>query len=542
MAKASDKPRAYPKYQAPRQNGQILVVPQWEQLPVEIQKNRERLSQPDLNVFGATLSILREQAHSECFAAAYQHVACYTEIPELSSEAPLVVTGHQPTLMHPGVWLKNFAAGRLAKRVQGTALNLIIDNDLCPAPSFRVPTGTVDSPRVSQVPWDSPMAGVPFEERFVSDRSIWESFGKRATETIRPLVAKPMLETWWPQVLKETAGGLPAGLRLAQARHQTEQEWGLRNLELPQSRVCNTRAFRFFLSGILQDLSHFLAAYNRALSDYRRAHKLRNHAQPLPNLDEDGDWMEAPFWVWTKENPQRHPLYARPQPDCVELTDRQGWRANLPLAGNSEFDIAVEALEALEIAGTKIRSRALTTTLFARVFLADLFIHGIGGGKYDQVTDSLCRDFFGFEPPSYAVISGTLQLPIDHPSGNAVEVRQQRNQLREYKFHGEKHIRASELSEVERESFEKAFNQKRAAIELRKTPENAAERHRIIESANSVMRRLLETRRVEAENCLEQLTGRVRVNRILDSREYAFCLFPQTGLREFLLDFHSSIS
>ena len=54
----------------------------------------------------------------------------------------------------------------------------------------------------------------------------------------------------------------------------------------------------------------------------------------------------------------------------------------------------------------------MTTTLFARLLLADMFIHGLGGGKYDELTDSLMRDFYGIEPPSFLVLTGTLRLPF----------------------------------------------------------------------------------------------------------------------------------
>jgi len=73
----------------------------------------------------------------------------------------------------------------------------------------------------------------------------------------------------------------------------------------------------------------------------------------------------------------------------------------------------------LEAVGLKVRSRALTTTLFARVCLGDLFMHGLGGGKYDELTDDLIRRFFGLEPPGYLVLTGTLRLPLPRFEGPA---------------------------------------------------------------------------------------------------------------------------
>jgi hypothetical protein len=56
--------------------------------------------------------------------------------------------------------------------------------------------------------------------------------------------------------------------------------------------------------------------------------------------------------------------------------------------------------------------KALMLTLFCRLFVADLFIHGVGGGRYDQVTDDVIRRYFGVEPLAFAVASMTMYLPL----------------------------------------------------------------------------------------------------------------------------------
>ena len=50
--------------------------------------------------------------------------------------------------------------------------------------------------------------------------------------------------------------------------------------------------------------------------------------------------------------------------------------------------------------------------MFNRLFVADLFIHGTGGARYDLVTDAVIRRFFGIEPPRFAVASMTMYLPL----------------------------------------------------------------------------------------------------------------------------------
>ena len=60
--------------------------------------------------------------------------------------------------------------------------------------------------------------------------------------------------------------------------------------------------------------------------------------------------------------------------------------------------------------------RALTLTMFLRLFLADLFIHGLGGARYDKITDELIRRFFKGEPAKYTVASATLSISLHKDS------------------------------------------------------------------------------------------------------------------------------
>ena len=43
--------------------------------------------------------------------------------------------------------------------------------------------------------------------------------------------------------------------------------------------------------------------------------------------------------------------------------------------------------------------------MYARVVLGDLFLHGIGGGKYDELTDAIVGRFLGVAPPEFAVVT-----------------------------------------------------------------------------------------------------------------------------------------
>ena len=100
-----------------------------------------------------------------------------------------------------------------------------------------------------------------------------------------------------------------------------------------------------------------------------------------------------------------------------------------------------------------MRTRALATTLFARLLLADVFIHGIGGAKYDQVTDEICEDFLAAHcrpmprfPAHCDYRSIGRQAPVDSR-------HQLRRELREYRFHPELHQDKMEFSPPKRCRF-----------------------------------------------------------------------------------------
>ena len=75
----------------------------------------------------------------------------------------------------------------------------------------------------------------------------------------------------------------------------------------------------------------------------------------------------------------------------------------------------MEALRELPSAGIRLRTRALTTTMFARNLLGDLFLHGIGGAKYDELGDEIARVFYDAAPPAFLTLSLTLHLGLEHP-------------------------------------------------------------------------------------------------------------------------------
>jgi hypothetical protein len=528
----------YARYRAPAESGQKLIAPPWAELPQLTRANQAWREAADISIAGQSLVEFAIEARREVLAQARRYVAgYYPAAPDslaADDEQPLIVTGHQPEIVHPGVWAKNFAAASLAKSLVGTALNLIIDADACRSTTVRVPAGAVDHPRFAAIEFDGPAEKLPWEERRVVAPELWRSFPRRVAAETASLVPERFLDPWWPTVEQRYVSTERLGASLAQARHLAEAQWGAPSVELPQSDMCRTDAFRRFACHLIGHLPQFLDAYNGALADYRRHHKIRNHAHPVSNLERRDAWLQAPFWVWSEADPKRRPVFVRREGSRLLLSDLRSFERELASNEHSDGSDAVAELARWEADGLKLRSRALITTMFVRLTVADLFIHGIGGAKYDEVTDAICQQFFGTAPPPFAVVSGTLRLPIAHQAGASGEVARLRQLLRNLEFHPEEFVRREAASSSAAAAL---VTEKQHWVALEKTPANAAHRHVAITKANRALQPFIAHERTRLESQLARAAERTRASRILDSREYAFCLFPREVLRHFLLDF-----
>jgi hypothetical protein len=243
------------------------------------------------------------------------------------------------------------------------------------------------------------------------------------------------------------------------------------------------------------------------------------------------------LWVWTAENPRRRRLFARIAPGEIVLSDRQSWEARLPLHAEDDARAAVERLMELQHSGVRIRPRALVTTLWARLALGDLFIHGIGGAKYDCVTDRLIQRFFGLAAPRFLVVSATLLLPIERDRATPDDLRSIQHELRAMTYHPERYLTdASPSCEAGAPSRGRAelIAEKQRWIATPQTADNAQQRCQTIRRVNAALQPWLDDRRKRLAERLAETSRRLHAEGILAWREYAFCLYPEATLREFL--------
>ena len=525
MADADDSPLPtgrYRQFRAPQDDNRALIDPPVATLLSLAGENARRVLQSSCELHGRKLSQLASVTRQRLLDLATHYSQAFCQ-PAPTATGPLILSGHQPELFHPGVWFKNHVLDTLAKRAGGTGIHLLIDSDLCRTTRLRVPTGTVASPRWETVAYDQSQSERPHEERQVHDTELFSSSANRVVAKLGGLVEKPLIASMWTDAVEARHRGANLGESLSHARRVVEGRWGSQTLELPFSRLCDSPEFRWCLVSLLADLPRVQQAYNTALADYRAAHRLRSPAQPLPDLASDKDWLEAPLWVWSTDDPTRRALSCRRTNGELLLSNRAGGEWRLPIASNDSILDAVDRMGALRDQGIKIRPRALITTLFARLLLGDLFLHGIGGAKYDQVTDEFARRWLGEPPPPHATVTATLQLPIEHPPVSHAQQTDLRVQLRELEFHPEK------FPEAQTAAAERLRRQKQSAISAPSL--SPSEKHRQIVTANRALQAFVEPRRQAALADLAAVRSQLQASTVLDSREYSFCLFPAEDLR-----------
>ena len=389
--------------------------------------------------------------------------------------------------------MKNFALAGLAKKHGGVGLHLIADTDTLKSTSLRFPVFRDRDPasvRLESLAFDRFEGEVAYEDRKVEDPVTFGSFARRFGERA-PNWPEPLLWRAWPRM----ADAPTIGARFTALRREYERRWGCENLERPVSRLSQTEAFARFATHILGELPRFREVYNTAVRAYRDANHIRSDNHPAPELREG----EGPFWVRT-------------------------------VTGRRERATATSDVR-------NLRPRALTLTLFARVCLGDFFIHGIGGGKYDEVTDAIIRDYFGVEPPAYQVLSATLHLPLPGFPSTPDDLKHAERRVRDLHWNPQRHLSPETLARPE----VRALVERKAAL-ARAEPtrtDHAARRDwfRALQKVTEELRPFVFKQEPVAKENLARVRAEVAANAVLRRRDYAWVLYPEEMLRPFLQRF-----
>jgi hypothetical protein len=190
---------------------------------------------------------------------------------------------------------------------------------------------------------------------------------------------------------------------------------------------------------------------------------------------------------------------------------------------------AHEALAELDLRSVKVRTRALVTTMFARLFVSDVFIHGLGGAKYDEITDEIIRRFWRIEPPRFIVLSGSLRLPFRCTRREVIELDKLRRTVRDLRWNPDRHLASGKQEPAKPLVEEKA----RWIAFKAENPVQRRDRFQQLRRLNSLIQPFVAEELTSARDSLSLCDRQVQLELVLCDRDFAFCLFPESKLRPF---------
>jgi len=285
----------------------------------------------------------------------------------LPADKPIIMTGHQAQLWHPGILAKLFAAQALAVRVGGVAVWLIVDMDTNEALSLRVPVRHAGGPMRDEL----------FDFTPAEKRSARRTTGATPAVEPVPIHFGPEIAPATPEIAQRLerlrdaiAGNADASsiaIQATLAMFDALAEVTPSPVIVAPTRFAETELYREILSIAAEDPGHFSGSFNEA-------------------VDRVPDSGVAPVSLGHEELP-------------MWRLDEQGRRVRAR-AGDARRD------EPLLPGG-------LLMTGLMRLAGCDLFIHGTGGRSYEPVNDLWLPELIDGPLAPFVTATATMYLDFD---------------------------------------------------------------------------------------------------------------------------------
>lgn len=510
-------------YAVPEADGEVLESPPFPEWADLVRRNRDAASQWHFPVGGLSAQEMRAIARRDLLEVGRTFSARLgvPVVEDCDPEEPIIATGHQPEIFHPGVWVKGFLLERLARLIGACPVDVVVDTDAFEAVSVASPCM---QPAVVRCTHHLAVGSAQtcFGLSAPPSREEIDAFSAAVGAGLATLPQPEIGHNFarFCDLLPEAsddADNLAEAVTFARRRYEAAA--GNRYLEAPLIRIARTEAFARFVIEMATDSERFVGVYNAELGAYRTRNAVRSAAQPVPDLSAEGNRTELP--LWRIDEHRRETVW-------VEM-DASG-RTRL-VAGDSVIadlpDDTASAANALLESGELIAPKALALTLFIRMFCCDLFIHGIGGARYDEVTDGVIVGYFGVEPPAAAVATMTLHLPLGLDLASDRELSDAKERLNRLT-----HNPDAFLGEVEFASSEERFSAARLADEKRSLvqaiSDPSADKKALgirIRQVNSELQTAVAPLEKSMEETVSRLEQASAESKILADRTYPFCFW-----------------
>ncbi|MEX0775132.1 MAG: hypothetical protein WD042_05395 [Phycisphaeraceae bacterium] len=306
---------------------------------------------------------------------------------------PLIATGHQAWLWHPGILAKDIAMAAAARLHQSGMVHLIVDQDVNEALTLEVPVQEGNRLRVYPLRLAAQIAGVPTGVHPPIDPADV----KQSLDDTRRSLGDSLCVDLSP--IARAFVDLPACRSLA-------EQLAVVTVRLMRPWVGDVPVFFASdlprLPGFAQIVRRMLDDPQKCVACYNQAAAARPEAGIAP-LAVEPDRVELPLWVMHAGAPRRR-VYA-------DVADRRAILVNEdgePLTPPSGVSLRREM-------GSQLAPKALLLTAIMRCEACDLFIHGKGGGEYDRITEDWWRAWTSEELAPTAVVSVDLYLDLKAP-------------------------------------------------------------------------------------------------------------------------------
>jgi len=312
-------------------------------------------------------------------AAADPEILTFRSELSIATDRPVLISGHQASLWHPGILAKWLVMNAAADRLPSCeTIWLCVDQDDNEGSTLRVPVRRDGVLRALNIKLDAPLAapGTPTGSRPTARA------GSLAAAINPDDITPASVRVHLPHLAQaidyfSSTSSLAEQLTLTTAKFV---RWF--DLERPTptellfaSDVAKTTAFRSLLARMIADPSSCIATYNQAV-----LHASDAELRPLTVIA-SRNRFELPLWLLRPGEPRRR-VYSD------------------ELATLADSDRA------------RLAPRALLMTGLLRAFACDLFIHGTGGEKYDRATERWFATWLGLTLCPMAAASATLTLPL----------------------------------------------------------------------------------------------------------------------------------
>lgn len=438
---------------------------------------------------------------------------------------PLVMTGHQPVIFHSGLTFKYEVTEQTAAAAGAICVGVVIDTDLGDAGQFSYPEKADDQNHPTLAIESLAQSDNLYLNSRLRPPAELQQIATTVAEQLRTL-DRPDSAERVERVLESFAALAATKATASEANLLTRWQHGIgaRMLELPLSAIASFPEALSLTADILKQPRRFAAAYNSALEVFRDEHNIRNAANPFPDLKITEATCELPFWIISHNRNRRYALEVQTERNVTRLI--ADGRTVDTYTGN----ITAEALEPMLVQNIQLIPRGAMITAFLRLLFADLFVHGTGGGRYDQFTDEFIRTWWNVEPTPFTVASASRYLfPERRDELERLEGIQ--SSLRELQYNPQRHFGQNVFQPALEAELKDLVQQKDEAVaRMKQTHQQGRSARDIGRHIQQITNRIKQAVSTEFESQLQLLTETTAEQQdAIHCRTYPWFLFSDAS-------------